>query len=91
MVQPSEIRECVLCTKKLDPGIGIEVAVGAYNAWVCGDECKAEFDWVEVEQAEHAERLAQPGWLATQLPGNSEEFDEVMIHVERTERERDEE
>ena len=36
-------------------------------------------------------RLAQPGWLATELPPNSDAFDDVMTDVERTERERDEE
>ena len=79
------------CTKKLDSGSGIEVAVGSFKTWVCGDECKAEFDQASAVQVEHDERLAQPGWLATELPPNSEAFDDVMIHVERTERERDEE
>ena len=91
MANTSEIRECVLCTKKLDLGSGIAVAVGDYRAWVCGDECKAEFDRIEAEQAEHAARLAQPGWLLRELPPNSDAFEDVMTDVERTERERDEE
>ena len=60
------------------------------KAWVC-EECKAEFYRIRIDQLALEERLVQPGWLATELPSNSEPFDDVMIHVERTERERDEE
>ena len=60
------------------------------KAWVC-DECKADFYRIRIDQLALEERLAQPGWLATELPPNSDVVDEVMIYVERTERELDEE
>ena len=90
MVKPSETRQCVLCPKLWDPDSGIEVDVVDRKAWVC-EECKAEFYRIRIDQLALEERLVQPGWLATELPSNSEPFDDVMIHVERTERERDEE
>ena len=90
MVKPSETRQCVLCPKLRDPDSGIEVDVVGRKAWVC-DECKAEFYRIRIDQLALEERLAQPGWLATELPPNSDVVDDVKIDDERTERERDEE
>ena len=85
----TENRQCVLCLKLLDPGSGIEVDAAGGKAWVC-DECKADFCRIRTEQLALEERMAQPGWLATELPPNSDAFDDVMTDVERTEREREE-
>ena len=90
MVEPSETRQCVLCPKLRDPDSGIEVDVAGRKAWVC-DECKAEFYRIRIDQLALEERLAQPGWLGTELPPNSDAFDDVREDVKRTERERDEE
>ena len=86
----SENRQCVLCPKLRDPDSGILVEVAGGQAWVC-DEHRAEFDLIEAGKAADAERIAQSGWLATELPPNSDAFDDVMTDVERTEREREEE
>ena len=58
--------------------------------WVC-DECKPEYDRIMAEEVALRERTARPGWLATELPPNSDAFDDMMSDVERAERERDEE
>ena len=88
MVEPTENRQCVLCPKLRDPDSGILVEVAGRQAWVC-DEDRAEFCRIRTDELTFNERIAQSGWLATELPPNSDAFDDVMTDVERTERERD--